>query len=74
MTCEHTIYSYNHSVQCIGGERNIIQVRPHEIFLIHMALQIKIDNSTRVFFFVQPNNLANLSIEGFFQYNFGIYL
>ena len=66
MTCEHTIYSYNHSVQCIGGEWDIIQNRPRELFLIHMALQIKIDKSTRVFFFV-PNNLTNLSIEGFFQ-------
>ena len=64
MTCDHTIYSYNHSVQCIGGEWNIIH---HEIFLIHMALKMKIDKSTRVFFFVQPNNLTNLSIEGFFQ-------
>ena len=67
MTCEHTIYSYNHSVQCIGGEWNIIQERHHEISLIHMALKIKIDKSTKVFFFVQLNNLTSLSIEGFFQ-------
>ena len=67
MTCEHTIYSYNHSVQCIGGEWNIIQERHHEIFVISMSLKIKIDKSTRVLFFVQPNNLTNLSIEGFFQ-------
>ena len=46
----------------------------HGIFLLNMALiQIQIDKSTRVFFFVQPNNSTNLSIEGFFQYNFGIY-
>ena len=50
MTCEHTIYLYNHSVQCIGGEWNIIQERHHEIFLIRMALKMKIAKSSCVGF------------------------